>query len=1158
MDDIVRQSLELAEKIQTNIEQKISAYELAFHAKMKKLLNNPNSKVMLIELLDKSFRTTDKSRSFQQIEHVLKKYDSQDFFTAYERFLLFAFLNIGRYAPKLSVPFFVNHIRDDTKSMVLDESVLRSRVLKREDEGITLNLNFIGEEVLGESEAKAREDKYIKAIKSDYITYISVKITTIFSQINILDFEYSKTQIVNRLRQLYELAYKEQVSQKKSKFINLDMEEYRDLDLTIAAFKEALGNMDLEAGIVLQSYIPDSYEKLLELFEFSKSRVQNGLKPIKIRFVKGANMEAELVNSSIKDWPLPTFSSKLDTDSNYKKMLDFILSKDNYKFIKIGIAGHNVFEIAYAYTLAKSKNALESFSFEMLEGMSLAGANEVKELHKIILYAPVCDSEHFNNAIAYLVRRLDENTSKENFMRHSFELKVGSKEWQEQKELFLKSIENIKNLNNSPRRTQNRLIPPEKPENTGFKNEPDTDFILSPNRQWASNIKERFDSLSPVSISAVAKEPLSSDKSVIIYDKRGKKIADVALANEKGIKDALNQACESNFSELSYEDIAELLSKTAQIVRERRGELVGIAAAEVGKVFSETDAEVSEAIDFLEFYPYSVRELKRQNPKVKFSPMGVGVVIAPWNFPVGISAGSISAALAAGNRVIYKPSSLSMLTGYRLCECFWDAGVPRDALIFLAASGSDISKYLLGDSRVSFSILTGGEETAYKMLKASPTLLLSAETGGKNATIVTKMSDRDQAVKNIVHSAFSNSGQKCSATSLLILEDEVYDDDKFKECLRDATMSLNVGNPFEFKNKIGLMADIVDAKVTKAINELESGEEWLVKPFVSGYEFRPGIKYGVKEGAYTYRTELFAPILSVLRARDLADAVRMANSTGYGLTSALESLDEREWEYYLEHIEAGNVYINKPTTGAIVLRQPFGGVKKSAIGFGRKVGIFNYVTQFMNIAQDEVDTNLKNSELSQRLIELINDDEIPKSEVIKQAADALKSYTYHYDNEFALKKDYVNIRGEDNLFSYRAVSGVAYRVSSNDSALDVLCVVLAASVAQTRLLVSFESGLEAGLYAKKVALKLGLLAEFKEQSEAEFCNEMANYERIFYFDELDNDSVLAMASAKEAKVISRAKPLLNGRFELLRYFNERSESISYHRYGNLGARAIKE
>ncbi|EOI4812244.1 proline dehydrogenase family protein, partial [Campylobacter coli] len=197
------------------------------------------------------------------------------------------------------------------------------------------------------------------------------KITTIFSQINIIDFNYSKEEVVKRLDYLYALALEEEKKQGVSKFINLDMEEFRDLELTVAAFMESVAKFDIKAGIVLQAYIPDSYKYLKKLFAFSKERVLKGMKPIKIRFVKGANMESEETIASQRGWELPTFYKKIDTDSNYNKMLDFILEGDNYKYINIGIASHNIFEIAYAYTRISEVGALDSFTFEMLEGMSL-------------------------------------------------------------------------------------------------------------------------------------------------------------------------------------------------------------------------------------------------------------------------------------------------------------------------------------------------------------------------------------------------------------------------------------------------------------------------------------------------------------------------------------------------------------------------------------------------------------------------------------------------------------------------------------------------------------------------------------------------------------------------------------------------------------------
>ncbi|WP_027327390.1 bifunctional proline dehydrogenase/L-glutamate gamma-semialdehyde dehydrogenase [Helicobacter pametensis] len=1143
---MIQQSLQMAENLQNTISQKMSHEERKFQHKMQKLLENPQNKVMLIELLDKSFRSSDASKSFELIQFTLQKYGIADFFSPSEKVLLLLFLTFGKYLPQISVGFFVSQIRNDTKAMVLDAdpNKLKAHIHKRLEENITINLNFIGEEVLGEDEASYRIQKYKEAILSPDITYISIKITTIFSQINIIDFDYSKKEIVSRLKDLYALAHQ----QKIPKFINLDMEEYRDLELTVASFMEAIGEFeDLQAGIVLQAYIPDSLHYLKILHQFSKERVIKGGKPIKIRFVKGANMEAEETIASQRGWELPTFTNKVDTDSNYKKMLDFILEGDNFKYINIGIASHNLFEIAYAYNRIQEKCAQDYFTFEMLEGMSMQASQELSKMHKLILYAPVCDMQHFNNAIAYLVRRLDENTSQDNFMRHFFNLKVNDLNWKKQKEIFLNSIAGINQIDNQPRRTQDRRCKQPLPSTQHhFVNEPDTDFILSANRQWAQEIKSKFENLSNLSIYPTAHKQLPHDQHISIKNKiTQQEIGKVYLANTEGITQAFHLA--KNARIYSFEELANLLAKTAQIMRDRRGDLIGIAALEVGKTFLEIDAEVSEAIDFLEFYPHSLKVLQEQNPKTHFNPKGIGVTIAPWNFPIGIPVGTIAAPLAAGNKVIFKPSSLSPITGYKICECFWDAGFDKDFLIYLPSSGQNISSHLLG--KVDFCVLTGGEETAYEILKNNPKLLLSAETGGKNATIVTKMADRDSAIKNIIHSAFSNSGQKCSATSLLILEDEVYRDENFKKTLVDAANSLLVGNPFDFKNKLGTLANGINDKIQRAIETLDDGEYWVLEPKFESENpnlLRPCIKYGVKEGSFMHTTELFAPILSVMRAKDLKDAIRIANSTGYGLTSALESLDTREWEYYIQNIQAGNIYINKPSTGAIVLRQPFGGIKKSAVGFGRKVGTYNYITQFLNLSQDAEDTNLWPSILESRLKRL--EDKCPKEDLSKLLA-MLQSYSYHYQNEFSTSREFVHVRGEDNLFSYQKIHSLGYRYSQEDTYLDLFGTILASLTTNIPLCISFDS--------KNTAIELAqqLFPEvrFKQESTQDFAQSIIQYERIRF---LGEDELIDAKAAEYAKIIIRDHPIINGRFELLYFFNEKSTSISFHRYGNLGERAL--
>lgn len=1169
--EMIEASLQLAKTLQNKINSNLSCQEKRFRKKMMKMLENPNSKIMLIELLDRSFRSKNSAMAHELISHTLQKYGIANFFSPFEKILLQLFLGIGKSMPCVSVPFFIKNLKKDTKAMVLDDSPmsLKKHADKRYSEGIGLNVNLIGEEVLGQLESNYRLQKYEDALNSNYINYISIKITTIFSQINILDFEYSKREIVQRLDKLYSIAEDKQKAGIQ-KFINLDMEEFKDLELTVASFMESISKFNIKAGIVLQAYLPDSYTYLQTLVAFSKERVLNGKPPIKIRIVKGANMESEETIASVRGWELPTFRSKVCTDSNYNKMLDYILQDENFKYIEIGIASHNIFQIAYSMVRIATTRAQDSFTFEMLEGMNLKASFEVATRNKLILYAPVCSEAHFNNAIAYLVRRLDENTGKDNFMRYAFDLSVDSAAWKQQEKIFLESLEGMQSVRSVSYRQQNRLQAPftNKATLDTFFNEPDTDFILKENRQWAEDIRTKWLNMESLSITPIIGEQMPKDNPVEITQKGGNKVIGIVhLANENSLKEALKYVKKAN-NKLGFEELANILLKTAELVAQRRNDLIGISALEVGKTFIETDAEVSEAIDFLRFYPHSMKKLLDTHKDCSFQPKGVGVVITPWNFPVAISIGGIAASLASGNRVIYKPSNISAITGSILAQCFYDAGLPKDYLVFLPASGKNVNEILLKEA--DFAILTGGEDTAYNILKENPTLFLSAETGGKNATIVSKMADRDQAVKNIIHSAFSNSGQKCSATSLLILEEEVYSDENFKRTLIDAAQSMNVGDPFDFKNKLGYLSSMIDSKVEQGL-VLADKEEWVLAPSFANdnqYAMRPCIKYGVKEGSYSHKNEFFTPILSVMCAKNLEHAVSIANATGYGLTSGLESLDEREWDYYLKYIEAGNIYINKPTTGAIVLRQPFGGIKKSAVGFGRKAGSYNYVAQFLNI--ESCNLSEGNFELGHTFIDKIQyfvnnlQDGNVKGE-LQEFIKTAKSYAYFHENEFLQKRDFVNIRGEDNIFYYIPVKSIIYRVRLEDSISDILSIIAASQMINAELTISVK--------ATEISESLAFVLEYieslnlknitiKYQSIEAFIDIAGQYELIRYLLPPSKDSIVYQKLIQEGraggKLIAHHKPYKNGYFELLFYHTERSASIAFHRYGNLGRRALQD
>jgi RHH-type proline utilization regulon transcriptional repressor/proline dehydrogenase/delta 1-pyrroline-5-carboxylate dehydrogenase len=451
------------------------------------------------------------------------------------------------------------------------------------------------------------------------------------------------------------------------------------------------------------------------------------------------------------------------------------------------------------------------------------------------------------------------------------------------------------------------------------------------------------------------------------------------------------------------------------------------------------------------------------------------------------------------------------------------------------------------------------------MLEARPNLFLSAETGGKDATIVTAMADREQAIKNVVHSAFSNSGQKCSATSLLVLENEVYYDRKFQEALVDAAQSMKVGSVWDFDNKIGTMAGPVTGELKQALENLEEGESWVLKPEFAEdnpYMLKPSIKWGVKEGSFCHMTELFGPCLSVMRADNLEHAVKIVNATGYGLTSGIESLDEREVEYWRKHIKAGNLYINRGTTGAIVLRQPFGGLGKSAIGSGRKAGVFNYITQFMNFK--ELRKPRISEKRSHKLVKLAErwdtDSRFANyTDQISALQSALQSYLKNYEVEFTRERDFFKLRGEDNIFRYLKLNKVAIRICKGDDFFSAVSRLLAAKVCKVQVHVSIEDDMNDPISQFLFRYSLKILKDgdtMKRESEEDFIKTFSEVDRIMYANE-DNISAEVFKKASELlKFIVRNSPLMEGRFELLNFFEEQSISHSYHRYGNLGSRAL--
>jgi len=1191
----VQQAIHLARRLQDRAAELQTPAERRQQAELDRMMHHPGDKSTLMQLTDQAFRSRAWGRSADQLIHVLDAQGVPRFFSPLDRTLLRGFQSFGGYLPGVAMPMVKEKMRHETANVVLpaEKELLRDHLEARRKEGLRMNVNELGEALLGEREARRRLDGYLATLQRPEIEVISVKISTIYSQISPLARAHTVAVLADRLELLFRAAAKGKFTRADgsvvSKFVYLDMEEYRDLHLTADAFMTTLDRAGLDqvrAGIVLQAYIPDSLAVQQQINGWARQRVASGGASITMRIVKGANMEMERVEASHRDWPQAPFQQKIETDANYKRMLHEGLQSENLAAVQLGVASHNLFTLAYGLVMAHRAGALDRVQFEMLEGMANHQRRAMFELSQnLLLYAPTCRHEHFVNAIGYLVRRLDENTGPDNFLRHAFNITTGSKEWRRLEQQFAESFAAINQLDGQPRRTQDRRAqqqragdaPSAADFSTSFENEADTDWSLVHHSEWAESIldawRDRHEANATEAPLVIAGESITDSREACAShdpSRPGVVVARYHQATTDDIDRAVQCAASdpAGWRSRSVAERRQVLAGAADEIASARGQLLGAMLAEGGKLLTESDPEVSEAIDFCRFYGQTA-EAFANFPGATCRGKGVVAVVSPWNFPLAIPCGGVAAALAAGNNVILKPASDTVLIAYKLCECFWRAGVPREALQFAPCSGASAGQHLVTHAAVDAVILTGGTETAQRMLAAKPNMRLLAETGGKNATIVTALADRDMAIKNVLHSAFGHSGQKCSATSLLILEQEVYEDQGFRDALADAVESLRVDSAWRLPTKLGPLIRPPSGELETALKELEPGESWLVMPRLHVDDnpslVAPGVKWDVSPGSFTHCTEFFGPLLGVMPARDLHQAIELVNATGFGLTSGIESLDDREHHLWRESIRAGNLYINRPTTGAIVLRQPFGGMGKSNVGPGLKAGGPNYVAPLMEFhcdAPPPAGCDAINNELLSDLCQQLSS---RGGDQYADLASCIANYEQAAQAEFWRQHDHFQLIGEDNHRRYLPFATVRVRVSAQDTPLEVAQRVAAARIAGSRPVVSYSHDLPSPLLDCVTDLEAATDAwagaiEFVEEDDQRLAYEIINgfAPRVRYAAPDRPPLAIRQAAADALSYIADEPVSPVGRIELLWYVEEQSITHVYHRYGNLGARSAEK
>jgi len=1109
----------------------------------------------------------------------------------------------GGIAPALPapvVPIARRVLREMVGHLVVDArpAKLEATVAKLRESGARLNLNLLGEAVLGEDEAKRRLDGIHDLIRRDDVDYVSVKVSSVMSHLSMWAFDEVVERVAERLAPLYATAAQ------TGTFINLDMEEYRDLDLTIAVFTRILedpGLRGLEAGIVLQAYLPDALAAMRELTAWAKDRVMHGGAPIKVRLVKGANLPMERVDARMHGWPLATYDTKLDTDANYLHVLDEALRPESTAAVRVGIAGHNLFGIAYAWLLAGERDVRDAIEFEMLLGMAQGQVQAVsREVGHVLLYVPVVSPAEFDVAISYLVRRLEESAEQDNFLSAAFRLHDDESLFARERDRFLAALERARDrtLRTVPLRTQNRQTPvheslrPAAPAPAieedltkavlgiargsgggdafvetavyspreadaepagapGFHNTSDSDPALPANREWAREIRSRIHD-STVG-DATLRAALVDDAGLL--EERIRRVHDAAPA--WGARPAAERA--------------ETLLRAAAALEARRAELIEVAASETGKVLAEADIEVSEAVDFARYYAAKARELDAV-AGAAFEPARITVVTPPWNFPLAIPAGGALAALAAGSGVVFKPAPQARRCAAVIAEALWEAGIPRDVLALVDIEEGELGRQLISHDLVDRVILTGSWDTAALFRSWRPDLPLLAETSGKNAIVIAPSADLDLAVADLVKSAFGHAGQKCSAASLAILVGPVGRSKRFARQLVDAVRSLHVGWPADALSEVGPVIEKPQGKLAWALTELEGDEQWLIEPSPvpgdeTGRMWRPGVRVGVQPGSRFHTEEFFGPVLGIMHAPNLERAVEMQNAVDYGLTAGLHTQDPQDLATWLDRVQAGNLYVNRGITGAIVQRQPFGGWKRSSVGPGAKAGGPNYLIglgRWRASSGGAASSTLHLRGLDSRITDLI---EAAQPSLDYESFEWLRrgalSDAIAWDREFGRVRDVSQLGVERNLFRYRPVP-VMIRATGDAGWHELLRVVVAGIRTGSTFFLSAPVGLPAEVRRALSELRVAVAVESDEEWIARMA---APRDALLDADAPPRASRVRLVGSRNAvaelhRALATAvggdpdlavydgEVTSAGRIELLPFVHEQAIAITAHRFGN--------
>jgi RHH-type proline utilization regulon transcriptional repressor/proline dehydrogenase/delta 1-pyrroline-5-carboxylate dehydrogenase len=889
-------------------------------------------------------------------------------------------IKAARIFPWLTAPVLRWNVSGMARQFIAgrDPDDVMKMLRKRRREKIGFTVDLLGEAVVSEQEANEYAERCFRLLDglaertrgwSDPlgqntelfpVVNVSVKISALYSQMNPADPEDAIAHLAPKLRPILRRA------REVGAFINFDMESYAHKNTTLELFRTLFNEPEFRAwphaGIVIQAYLRDAERDLTNLIEWGRQRGAR----FTVRLVKGAYWDYEKIKAAQNGWRVPVWLQKPESDANFEICTRILL--ENESIVTSAFGSHNVRSIAHAQAYADQLGIDKSrFEFQLLYGMAGPIKRALVEMgYRVREYCPVGE---LLPGMSYLVRRLLENTSNEGFLKAKFSDKAGPEQLLRDPRSLISAqreggVSQKRPTISHSRNGQSLETPP----GDTYENSPLVNFVhrTSQEKMWTAlrEMKPKLGQKYPIVIDG---QKIWTDNLIdsINPSSPSHVVGAVAEAHVEHAERAVTAAKKAfeHWCRTSVEHRAELLERVATIMDRRRFELSALEVYEVGKPWAEADGDIREAIDFLLFYAQQMRlrSLPRLTQHVPgeesyqhYWPRGVALVIAPWNFPMAILTGMVSAALVTGNTVIMKPAEQSAVCGAMLMEMFEEAGVPAGVLNFLPGKGRVIGQYLVDHKDVHMIAFTGSREVGLRIWKSAGETRegqlelkrVVCEMGGKNAVIVDSDADLDEAIVDSIYSAFGYQGQKCSALSRLIVLEGNYD--RVVKRLVEACASLRVGNPETPGMMVGPVID--ETAYRRQLEIIETGKTEATLAFqgtvpAEGFFVPPTIFTGVTANMRLAREEIFGPVLSVMKVRDLDEAIRVANDTDYALTAGFFSRSPANIERVKAELVAGNVYINRSCTGAVVGRHPFGGFKMS--GGGTKAGGGDYLLQFL-------------------------------------------------------------------------------------------------------------------------------------------------------------------------------------------------------------------